>query len=100
MAKISARGCTKLAQANRERELGTADEHSITRARDRLALRSDGAILGASDYLQNGYSEKWWSRGGYSVRAKIKDARGRTRAEMVQIFTNYAERRGYALKSS
>lgn len=91
MAKISARGHVKLASASRVRPIHSSFGPSYS-ARDRIALRSDGAVLRATDVNHpNGRP----SRGGYSVAGKVKD---RTSHEtMIAAFERYARANGYTM---
>ena len=88
MAKISARGATKLMQARRD----TVDEDGWTH-RHRRALRSDGAILKAHDLLA---ASGRWNRGGYSVLTKLpaSDSPALWRAH----FREYYGNRGYTVE--
>lgn len=87
MAKISARGCHKIARATRER-----DSDGLL-ARDALVLRSDGAVLRKTDLRHARYGGGFsWSRGTYSVAGKLSDRDGRT---AVERFGRYAGQRGY-----
>jgi hypothetical protein len=88
MAKISARGATKVAQANRQ----WTDEDGWTH-KIRLALRSDGKVLRAHDLKSpdSGY----WNRGGYSITGTLSAKDGRT---PLARFERYVTQRGFTLK--
>lgn len=83
MAKISARGCVKLAQASK-----TADSESGYTVKTRLALRSDGKVLRAIDLQHDGR----WQRGGYSIIGALAEKNGRS---PVERFHRYATQRGF-----
>lgn len=89
MAKISARGATKIAQANREWQDEDGYDHRI-----RIALRSDGAMLRAHDLrspaMREAYGSRGWNRGGYSIALRHQD---------IDLFRAYAARRGFTLKA-
>lgn len=85
MAKISARGCVKLAQASK-----IDDSESGYTVKTRLALRSDGKVLRAIDIRHDGDSQ--WQRGGYSIIGALTEKNGRS---PVERFHRYATQRGF-----
>ena len=88
MAKISARGCHKVAGASRKH-----DSQTGATVRIRLVLRSDGKVLRAIDvHHSTGYP----SRGGFSI---IGTFPRKDRAEAVwrDAFHQWAENRGYSV---
>lgn len=99
MAKISARGCTKVASAKKdERPVNpVTGEQDYTR-RVRLALRSDGKVLRAIDLLDDDkhaeYGSRAWNRGGYSIVGSLKPSAVRTSKER---FVAYATERGFVI---
>lgn len=88
MAKVSARGASKLAQANREWCDADGYDHRI-----RLTLRSDGAVLRAHDLrspsARENYGSRGWSRSGYSIAGKGFD---------MEQFAAMCLARGFAVK--
>lgn len=90
MAKVSARGVVKLAQANKEWQDEDGWDHKI-----RYALRSDGKVLRAHDLrspqARESYGTRGWNRGGYSICASME-------APILNSFQNYVERHGATLK--
>ena len=66
MAKVSARGAVKLAQANKEWQDADGYDH-----RKRIALRSDSKMLYAHDLrspsAREAYGSRGWNRSGYSI---------------------------------
>jgi len=88
MAKIHARGAVKMMQAHKE--WTDKDGYRIKR---RYALRSDGAILVATDLLspeRAQYGSRGWNRGSYSIFQKLTQPRGTWR----DTFLRFAEREG------
>jgi uncharacterized heparinase superfamily protein len=70
MAKISARGTTKIAQASKSWTDEAGYKH-----KQRLALRSDGRVLKAHDLLSPTmaqYGSRGWNRGSYSIVPNVK----------------------------
>ncbi len=88
MAKISARGATKIAQANKEWRDEDGYDH-----RQRIALRSDGALLRAHDLrspsMREAYGSRGWNRGGYSIALHEVS---------LMDFHAHADKHGYTLK--
>lgn len=82
MAKISARGARKLAEASKSLDTG---------AKVVLVLASDGRILYRIRYSKGESS-------GFSIYSKIKDARNKTEAELREVFQRIADRRGYTIR--
>jgi len=93
MAKISARGAGKIMQASK---MWTEDGYDH---KHRLALRSDGKVLGAHDLRDPkkvrdyGYTpSKAWNRGSYSIVADLRQA-----VSLRETFIAYAESRGFTI---
>lgn len=90
MAKISARGCHKVASAHRAWTDDAGYDH-----KRRLALRSDGAVLRAHDLrsasMRENYGPRGWQRGGYSIVGYLRSG------IIAERFARYAEHRGYTL---
>jgi hypothetical protein len=92
MAKISARGAGKVASASKTWTDEDGWDH-----KHRLALRSDGKVLGAHDIRDPkkvrdyGYTPaKAWNRGGYSIVAEL-------RLPGVEAFRQYADHHGFTI---
>jgi hypothetical protein len=90
MAKISARGASKRAQASKSWTDEDGWDHKI-----RLALRSDGKILRAHDIRDPkkvrdyGYTPaKAWNRGSYSVATTLPNG------DQIAMFRGYAADQG------
>lgn len=91
MAKITARGAYKIAQAVKA---WTDDEGY--KHKQRIALRSDGKILRAHDILSPEmaqYGSRGWNRGGYSI---MPERRGVTE----QQFRDYAQALGFTMTTN
>jgi hypothetical protein len=93
MAKISARGAVKIAQASKTWTDEDGWDHKL-----RLALRSDGKVLKAHDLRDPrkvrdyGYSPaKAWNRGSYSILQSLPAGDHRT------MFAGLAAKNGCAL---
>jgi len=91
MAKISARGATKVAQASKSWTDEDGWDH-----KHRLALRSDGKVLAAHDIRDPkkvrdyGYTpSKAWNRGGYSITKVVLDP------PTTERFRLYCETKGF-----
>ena len=84
MAKLSARGATKIMQAKREWTDADGWDHKV-----RYALRSDGKVLRAHDLrspsMRESYGARGWNRGSYSICASME-------APILNSFKNYAAR--------
>jgi hypothetical protein len=87
MAKLSARGCHKVASARKDFRPENALEARIV-----VALRSDGVVLHRYDYLHAGDAR--WRCGSYSVATHaMRD----TAKHTLDTFTAWATARGYDL---
>lgn len=82
MAKISARGCTKLAHATK-----TAPGSDGWERKRHLTLRSDGKVLSKVDIRPAG--EKRWNVGSYKIVSKT--------AWDIHRFRAYCDANGYVL---
>lgn len=93
MAKISAHGAAKIMQASKSWTDEDGWDHQ-----QRLALRSDGKVLGAHDLrsptMRENYGSRGWNRGGYSIVVDLRSA-----VSLRETFTAYAESRGFEVKS-
>lgn len=90
MAKISARGCVKLAAAS----LTRTDEDGYVH-KTRITLRSDGKVLRAHDLLPPSmaqYGSRGWNRGGYTIIGSLTEKNGRS---PIERFHSYATSRGF-----
>jgi hypothetical protein len=92
MAKISAHGSVKLAQASRAWTDSDGWDHKV-----RVALRSDGAILYAHDLRsperRASYGARGWNRGGYKRVARLSDEQRATPVTALSVFERYAAAR-------
>lgn len=88
MAKITAHGTHKLAQAEHVRT--DADGYTV---RTVLALRSDGAILRAVHL--RGPNDDRWSRGGYTIARRL--TLGMPEDRQRAAFTRLCERYGFTV---
>lgn len=90
MAKISARGAAKVAQASKTWTDDDGYDHKL-----RLALRSDGVVLKAHDLrsptMREGYGSRGWNRGGYTIVAKL------SAGDRAAMFRGYAAKQGCEL---
>jgi hypothetical protein len=92
MAKISARGSVKLAQASNAYTDTDGWDHKV-----RIALRSDGAILYAHDLRspdrRDAYGARGWNRGGYSIQARLNKEQMSSPVTALSVFERYASAR-------
>jgi hypothetical protein len=95
MAKISARGAHKVAQANKTWQDDEGYDHKVI-----LSLRSDGAILRKhslrSPMMRESYGSRGWNEGSYSIAGYLRPSEDVTSLER---FRKYAAQRGYEVKS-
>lgn len=81
MAKLSARGCTVLARATRQRELDSVMGVTL-KVRDHLVLRSDNKVLLKSQVVGSR------AQATYKVIGKVSS---------LERFENYAKQNGYVI---
>jgi hypothetical protein len=91
MAKISAHGCRKVSQANKQWRDDEGWDHKVI-----LALRSDGKVLRKhslrSPSSRDAYGSRGWNEGTYSIVGSLTENESGTALDR---FTRYAEQRGF-----
>jgi hypothetical protein len=96
MAKISARGAHKVAQANKQWQDDEGYDHKVI-----LALRSDGKVLRKhslrSPFMRETCGSRGWNEGGYSIMGALMPKNGKSSLDR---FRAYAEQNGYTLKET
>lgn len=94
MAKISARGATKVAQANKQWTDEDGWDHKMI-----YTLRSDGAVLRKhslrSPQMRESYGSRGWNEGGYSIIGKLAPVGDRSSLDR---FRDFVKRNGLEMK--
>lgn len=94
MAKLTAHGKHKVAQANRQWTDDDGYDHKVI-----IALRSDGAVLRKhslrSPSMRDSYGSRGWNEGSYSIAGYLRPSED---VSSLERFQRYAAQHGYTVK--